>query len=172
MRGAAGLSKANGVPAEAQRSGFGGGRTSSGVNEPWYLCRGERYAACEDAPPAAYFPARESRQSSPWGNRRGRALSGPNAPVSPWYPPFGVRPAAAKFNDPPNLRAVTMPVRCPVYRYCIARAGLPAQTCEPLQFNDLSQCRTQSLRRVSASARGNPSLPPGEKGGICEANDG
>ena len=37
-------------------------------------------------PPAAYFPARESRQSSPWGNRRGRALSGPNAPVSPWYP--------------------------------------------------------------------------------------
>ena len=29
----------------------------------------------------------------------------------PLVPPFGVRPAAAKFNDPPNLRAVTMPVR-------------------------------------------------------------
>ena len=29
-------------------TGFVGERKSSGMNEPWHLCRGERYAACED----------------------------------------------------------------------------------------------------------------------------
>ena len=37
-----------GGPAEAQQSGFGGERTSSGVNEACRLRRAERYAACED----------------------------------------------------------------------------------------------------------------------------
>ena len=37
-----------GVPAEAQQSGFGGERTSSGVNEACRLRQAERYAACED----------------------------------------------------------------------------------------------------------------------------
>ena len=36
------------APTKAQQSGFCGERTSSGVNEPWHLCRGERYGACED----------------------------------------------------------------------------------------------------------------------------
>ena len=36
------------APTKAQQSGFCGERTSSGVNEPWLLCRGERYGACED----------------------------------------------------------------------------------------------------------------------------
>ena len=59
-----------------------------------------------ERPPAAYFPARESRQSSPWGNRRGKALLGPNAPVSPWYPLSRTRAAAAKFNYLPSLKLV------------------------------------------------------------------
>ena len=67
--------------------------------------------------------------------------------------PFRVRPAAVVSNDPPNLIAVTMPVRCPAYRSPSARAELPAQTCERLQFNNLSQCRTGSLRRVSIAFR-------------------
>ena len=38
--------KGNGAPCKAK--GFVGERTSSGVNEPWHLCRGERYRVCED----------------------------------------------------------------------------------------------------------------------------
>ena len=83
----------------------------------------------------------------------------------PLVPPFGVRPAAAVSNDPPYLRVVTMPVRCPACRYCKARAELPAQTWKPLQFKGRSQCRTKSLRRVSVYARGKPS--PWGEGAQC-----
>ena len=37
-----------GDPAEAQRSGFGGERSRSGMNDTCRLRRGERYAACGD----------------------------------------------------------------------------------------------------------------------------
>ena len=37
-----------GAPTRTQRSGFGGERTSSGVNEACRLRRAEGYAACED----------------------------------------------------------------------------------------------------------------------------
>ena len=76
------------------------------------------------------------------GDDARRALLGPTAPVSPWYPLSRTRLAAVQFKKPPNLKAVTVPVRCPACRYCIARAALPPQTWEDLQFNDLSQCRT------------------------------
>ena len=73
--------------------------------------RDEGYEACEDEPPAGYFSPAKSTQKPPWGNRRGRALSAPNAPVSPWYPLSEMRIAAAVSKKPPYLRAVTMPVR-------------------------------------------------------------
>ena len=38
----------NWAPTKARRSGFCGERTSSGMSEPWHLCRGERYVVCED----------------------------------------------------------------------------------------------------------------------------
>ena len=38
-----------GVPGETQRSGFVGGRSCSGMSEPWCLHRGEGYEACGDA---------------------------------------------------------------------------------------------------------------------------
>ena len=82
-----------------RRNAFRGERTGSGVSEACRLRGNTR-------PPAAYFPARESRQSSPWGNRRGKALLGPNAPVSPWYPLSRTRAAAAKFNYLPSLKLV------------------------------------------------------------------
>ena len=40
------------------------------------------------------------------------------------------------------------PVRCPVCRSPSARAELPSQTCERLQFNYFSQCRPKSLRYI------------------------
>ena len=45
------------------------------------------------------------------GQQARRALLGPNAPVSPWYPLSGTRLAAVVSNYPPNLIVVTMPVR-------------------------------------------------------------
>ena len=42
------LPAAFGVPAEAQRSGFGGGRSRSKMNDACRLRQGERYAACGD----------------------------------------------------------------------------------------------------------------------------
>ena len=46
----------NGAPAEAQRSGFGGERTSSEMNELCRLWQSERYGACEDEGYAPYDP--------------------------------------------------------------------------------------------------------------------
>ena len=106
------------------------------MNELCHLWQSERYVACGD-----------DTRRGPSRAKRARF---------PLVPPSETRLAAVVSNYPPNLKVVTMPVRCPAYRYCMARAALPAQTCEPLQFNDLSQCRTQSLRRVSISARGKP----------------
>ena len=103
-------------------------------------------------PPAAYFPARESRQSSPWGNRRRSALTSLMRPFPPGTPfrRCGLRRCYSSATVPESS---CLPVRCPAFRSPSARAALPAQTCQLLQFNYPSQCRTKSLRRNEISAR-------------------
>ena len=160
-----------GAPARAQRSGSCGERTSSGVNEACRLRRAERYAACEDD-----GLRRPTFQRGKVGKARHGAtgaegpFQGQTRPFPPGTPLSEMRIAAEKFNEPPYLRAVTMPVRCPPCRSPSARAELPAQTCKLLQFKGRSQCRTGPLRRVSVSDRVKPS--PWGEGGICAANDG
>ena len=75
---------------------------------------------CEDAasdtqlartmPPAAYFPARESRQSSPWGNRRRSAFTSLMRPFPPGTP-FGDAACGGAIQLPAKPESSCLPVR-------------------------------------------------------------
>ena len=86
------------------------------------------------------------------GQQARRALLGPNAPVSPWYPLSGTRPAAEKFNEPPYLKAFACRFGCLVSQLLspssVTHPDLPVPA-----IHWRSQCRTESLRRVTVSAR-------------------
>ena len=125
-------------PAKAQRSWFGGERSRSGMNELCHLWRSERYGACGD-----------DVRKGPVRAKRARF---------PLVPPFRDACGGGKIQLPAEFETSCLPVRCPVCRSPSARAALPAQTCKSLQFNHLSQCRTEFLRRIPICARAGP--PP------------
>ena len=71
----------------------------------------------------------------------------------PLVPPFRDASCGGGVQVATELESSCLPVRCPAFRSPSARAALPAQTCQLLQFNYPSQCRTKSLRRNEISAR-------------------
>ena len=76
--------------------GFVGERTSSGVNEPWHLCRGERYEACEDDVGAACGRPRAGGDTGPYAELRTIRNVGADVLIRPCFGAPGRRALRTK----------------------------------------------------------------------------
>ena len=86
-----------GVPAEPQRSGFGGERTSSGMSELAASAGSEGYGACEDEGPANFgdFPSLERHPPEAKTGGRPQAAHTQSRQWPPAPPLTGPTPAGA-----------------------------------------------------------------------------